>query len=245
MNEERGKIMGINCLEEVLKAYPRRIIKVMVALQKNRDRRKEALISKIKEAKLPIQEISFDHLTALIGSDSHQGFVAEVKRYFLDLPSFLEESQKREKMLVLLLDSIFDPHNVGAILRAAECFGVDAVIFSKNRGSDITSVVSKVSSGASELVNLIKVSNLAESVRRFKEEGFSTIIADGSHEATPIFNFNFPEKTVLILGSEGEGVQPLLRKLADLFVKIPQKGKIDSLNVSQAASIFLYKYASQ
>jgi 23S rRNA (guanosine2251-2'-O)-methyltransferase len=242
MNEERGKIMGINCLEEVLKTSPRRIVKAYVARQKQRDSRKERLIALLKENKIEIQEKEFDSLTSLVGSDSHQGFIAEVKRYFFEIESFLEKQIEKDRSLILVLDSIFDPHNVGAILRAGECFGVDGVLFSKNRGCDITAVVSKVSSGASELLSLVKVSNLAESVKKFQKEDFSVIVAEGEKESSSLTSFSFPSKSLLILGSEGEGVQPLLKKMANFSLKIPLMGQIDSLNVSQAAAIFLYHW---
>ena len=138
-----------------------------------------------------------------------------------------------------MLDSIMDPHNFGAILRAAECFGVDAVLWSKNRGCDITPVVAKVSVGASELLPLVPVSNLAQALERLKDAGVWSIAADVSPEAQPIDQFEFPTKSLILLGSEGEGLQPLLLREAEFKITIPLHGKIDSLNVSQAAAVML------
>ena len=147
-----------------------------------------------------------------------------------------------DSSLILILDSIFDPQNFGSILRASECMGADAVIYSKNRGSSLTPSAAKASSGASELIPLIEVSNLAETVRKLKKNDYSVITAEIKKEAKDIRHFSFPKKTALIMGSEGKGVQPLLSKMADCSVYIPMFGKIDSLNVMQAAVVFLAKY---
>ena len=141
-----------------------------------------------------------------------------------------------------MLDSIFDPQNFGSLLRSAECFGVDGVIWSKNRGCELTPVVSKASVGASELLPLLCVSNLAETMRKFKKNGFWIVTAEIGEEAKSLDSFDFPEKTLLIMGSEGKGVQKLLSKEADSKVYLPMYGQIDSLNVSQAASVLLYQW---
>lgn len=245
MSEERGYAMGINCLEELLRFAPKHIIKVYVARQNKREERKLNFLQALQSRGIVIKEVESDFLTSLAGSDSHQGFVAEVRRNFVDLKAFIAKSAEKTKSLVLVLDSIFDPQNLGAILRVGECFQVDGVLFSKNRGSDVTAVVSKASSGASELLPLIKVSNLAESVRAFKEEGFTAIVADLDQGAQELYSFTFPDKSLLILGSEGKGVQMLLKKMADVVVKIPLLGKIDSLNVAQTCAIFLYHFRNK
>ena len=128
---------------------------------------------------------------------------------------------------------------MGALIRVASCFSLTAVLFSKNRGSLITPVVTKASMGATELIDLIKVSNLAESIKSLKDNNFEIVVADMDENASNLFDFNFREKTALIVGSEGVGVRKLHKKLADHIVKIPMPGKIKTLNVSQAASIFL------
>jgi 23S rRNA (guanosine2251-2'-O)-methyltransferase len=234
--------MGKNTILEVLRKEPKRIKKVYTSENNAND----PLYQELSKKKIPIEHVNKQELFQLVNSTSHQSFIAELKnREFQDIHEFLQNSEEKSTCFVLMLDSIFDPHNFGAILRSAECFGIDGVIFSKNRGADLTPVVSKVSSGASELVPLLKVSNLAESMKLFQEEGFSVISADVGEGSLSIYEFDFPEKSLLILGSEGEGVQPLLKKKSDYIVKIPMHGLIDSLNVSQAASVFLYSYRSQ
>ncbi|MFN0065295.1 MAG: 23S rRNA (guanosine(2251)-2'-O)-methyltransferase RlmB [Chlamydiales bacterium] len=230
-------IMGKNCILEVLKIAPERIKQVYTSHKPGED----GLYEKLLQEKVPIRTLSKQELTQLVHSDSHQSYVAEVyERKQLDLKDFIANASDRS--MVIMLDSIFDPQNLGAILRAAECFGVDLVVFSKNRGSDITPVTTKTSAGASELVPILKVSNLAETMKAFQKGGYWSVACEGKEGSTSLYDFTFPEKTLLIFGSEGKGVQPLLSKNADFHLSIPMLGHIDSLNVSQAAAVFLNQW---
>ncbi|MDN3506699.1 MAG: 23S rRNA (guanosine(2251)-2'-O)-methyltransferase RlmB [Simkaniaceae bacterium] len=226
-------IMGRNCLKEVLQAAPERLIEVCTC-QKAGD----ALYDALSKAGIRLIDTPKKKLSHLVESDSHQNFVAKVKpRPLIEAKDFLQE--EREKSLVLMLDSIFDPQNLGAILRAAVCFGVDLVIYSKNRGADITPTATKTSAGATELIPISKVSNLAETQKAFQKGGYFAIGAEISDKAQSLYDFTFPEKTLLIMGSEGKGIQPLLSKKCDGHVYIPMHGPIDSLNVSQATAVLL------
>ncbi|MDN3504631.1 MAG: 23S rRNA (guanosine(2251)-2'-O)-methyltransferase RlmB [Rhabdochlamydiaceae bacterium] len=232
-------IMGKNCITEVLRCSPERIVKVYSSHKGS-----DELINQLKSAKISIDAVSKDKLSKMVESDSHQSFVAEIKeRHQPSVKDFLDNAP--DKSIVLMLDSIYDPHNLGAILRAAECFGADLVIYSKNRGADITPVVSKTSCGASELVPVVKVSNLADTMSMFQKSDFWSVAADVGKGAQSLDQFSFPEKTLLIMGSEGKGVQPLLLKKCDAKVYIPMKGKIDSLNVSQATAVLLNSFNRQ
>ncbi|MCP5504641.1 MAG: 23S rRNA (guanosine(2251)-2'-O)-methyltransferase RlmB [Chlamydiales bacterium] len=144
-----------------------------------------------------------------------------------------------EKSLVLMCDAIQDPQNFGSILRAAECFGVDAVIYSTNRNVALTPVVSKASVGASEIVPLIPVSNLVDTLKKFQDAGYFSVATEISDKAEALDSFVFPEQTLLMIGAEGPGIQPLLSKKSDFHLYIPMKGSIDSLNVSQATAVLL------
>lgn len=231
-------VMGIHAIHEILLHAPKRLVRVFAESGKEKGRKSE-ILDLCERNKIPVSFVPFHQLTHLAESESHQSFVAQIKpRDFLSLKDFLQE--EREKSLVLMLDQIFDPQNFGALLRSAECFGVDAVVFSKNRGSDITPVVVKTSCGASEILPLIRVSNLAEALSQFQEAGYeavATLLDKSSHR---LGSFPFADKTVLIMGSEGEGIQPLIRKKADRSVYIPMQGRIESLNVAQSAAVFLY-----
>jgi 23S rRNA (guanosine2251-2'-O)-methyltransferase len=229
-------IMGKNCISEVLKSTPERLVEVYTSHKSSQD----SLYTLLIENNIPVRERSKKELERLVESESHQSYVAAVKEIHQpDLKSFLKKSSDLDSSLVVMLDSIFDPHNLGAIFRAAECFGVDLIVFSKNRGTDVTPVATKTSVGATELVPFSKVSNLAESLKLFKDAGYWVVGAEGTEGAESIYDFQFPEKTLLILGSEGKGIQQILSKKSDFHVKIPMAGHIDSVNVSQAAAIFL------
>lgn len=226
--------MGKNCVQMVLDQEPERIITLFTA-KKDQDQ----LLNQAEKEGVLIKKIGKNQLNDLVQSESHQSYAAQVKsRSQPNLKEFLQEDHN----LVLMLDAINDPQNLGALLRAAECFGVEAVIWSKNRGCSLTPVVTKASVGASETVPLLIVSNLADTVKRFQKEGFTAITAEIADDAHSLNVFTFPEKTLLIMGSEGKGVQPLISKLADEKVYIPMQGAVDSLNVSQATAVFLSHY---
>lgn len=230
-------IMGKNCIDEVLEVSPERFIQIYS--QKGGDS-KDPLLAKIGKLKIPLTFISKQELFSLVGSESHQGFVAAVhERGAPTLKELIKKLGSKKRSLFLMLDSINDPQNLGTLLRAAECFGVDAVIWSKNRGADVTPVVTKASVGASEIVTTIKVSNLSDTVRELKKENFFVVTAELKEESQDLYSFQFPEKVLLIVGSEGEGIRQLLSSLADAKVQIPMHGKINSLNVSQATSVIL------
>ncbi len=225
--------MGKNTIRELLRSSPERIIEVYAT-------KNDPLIQEIESAGIPVKLKSKQELSSLVQTESHQNLIASVKeRPQHNLKDFFGKS------LVVMLDSIYDPQNMGTIMRAAECFGADLLVYSQNRGSDITPVVTKASSGASELLPIIKVANLAEIAKKFQKNDFWVVTAEAGQEAQSLHDFEFPDKTLLILGSEGKGVQKLLSKNADFHVYIPMLGKIDSLNVSQATAVLLSKYREQ
>lgn len=236
MKRRQLLIMGRNCIFEVVRKTPERLMEVYTSQKSKSD----ALYATLVKHHIPLKEMPKHELARLVESDSHQGYVAAVKeREEVDLREFLTRAEKREKSVVLMLDSIYDPQNLGAIIRAAECFGVNLVVFSKNRGADITPVATKTSAGATELVPILKVSNLVETLKAFQKEDFRAVAAEGKEHAQSLNTFEFPSKMVLILGSEGKGIQPLLSKTSDFYLSIPMRGQIDSLNVSQAAAVIL------
>ncbi|MCO6431256.1 MAG: 23S rRNA (guanosine(2251)-2'-O)-methyltransferase RlmB [Deltaproteobacteria bacterium] len=234
-------VVGRNAVREVLRHDPGRILELYVA-PGNQERwlAKSELQRSIHQS--AIHEVSKHEISKYSGTDSHQGVMAVVKER-ARLP--LKDLLKKELDLVLVLDAINDPQNLGALLRAAECFAVDAVVLSPNRGCGITPIAAKSSVGASELLEIVEVSNLADAVRKLKEAGYWVIAADSGPSSQPLNEFEAPERCVLMLGSEGEGLQPLLKKEADMAVRIEMEGVIDSLNVSQACAIFLHELRRQ
>lgn len=234
-------LMGRNAAREVLQHASDRV----VAVWGTRDALEE-LRPQLQGASLSAEQATGEDLALWVHSDSHQGVVVQLKECSMDsIDSLVARCESKSHATVLLLDSIYDPQNFGTLLRAAECFGVDGVVWSKNRGSGVTPVVRKASVGASELVPMIGVQNLADTVQKLQQAAFWVVALDGGEESVEIGQFTFPEKSVLIAGSEGRGVQPLLLKRSDFRVRIPLRGKIDSLNVSQATTVALYALQQQ
>lgn len=235
-------LIGRNSLREVLKHSPERLIKVLIS--KADSQQLDDLVAQISPQ--IISRVDRFALDELAGSDSHQGVLAVLKpRANVDVKSWMQQLDNQETSLLLLLDGVQDPHNLGAILRAAECFGVDAVIWSKNRGPTITPAVTKVSAGASELVQTIEVSNLVDIVGKLKDRNFWVVALENDASAKDLQAFEFPKKCALVMGSEGAGVSHLLKKQADFLLKIPLHGQINSLNVSQATTVVLYEFRRQ
>lgn len=235
-------IMGRNTVMETVRHQPGRVERILSSAREGLSE----LSSIAAEHGLLVEDATAEELTALTGSSSHQSCAAIVReRPRRELREFLSSMQQKERCAVIALDSLQDPHNLGAILRAGECFGIDAVVWSRNRGVDITPVVSKVSVGASELVESVLVSNLNEALRRLKDAGFWIVAAEASPEADSIEEFEFPDKVAFVFGAEGEGIHRLVLENCDFHVAIPMRGKIDSLNVSQAVAVFLYAWGQQ
>ncbi len=243
--------MGRNCVAELLRRAPGRLREVFLSESREDSRsvgsgRRGVLLEEIKRLAIPVREVTRRELDAMVQSDSHQGVVARVSpRSILDFEELVRLVRESVSVRVLALDGVLDPQNLGAILRAAECFGVTAVLWSKNRGAPLGPVVSKVSVGGSELVRLCPVSNLHRALEALKEAGAWSVGAMVASDASPLDRFEFPEKCVMVMGSEGEGVQHLIEKTLDFRLYIPMCGQIDSLNVSQATAVMLCALANQ
>lgn len=239
-------VIGRHAVQELLRVQSERIehVYVVEGVEQASQRAKQ-LVSDLEQARVLVEMVPREELDRLCGTDSHQSFAAVVQaREQQSLSTFIDAFPADGRCLFVMLDSVFDPHNLGAVLRASECFGAHGVLYSRNRGAGLTAVVSKASAGASEIVPIIPVGNLVQTARELKEKGF-WIVGAAVTEAKSLDDFEFPERTVLVLGSEGEGIQPLLQKQCDFIVEIPMVGQIDSLNVSQAAAVLLYAWRSR
>lgn len=166
----------------------------------------------------------------------HQGIAAFVST----LPEFyVEDLPDKDKSIVVLLDQVTDPHNVGAILRSAAAFDADAVLITERNAPEATGVLAKSASGSLELVPLITVSNLARTMKELKDRGYWCVGMDGSADKT-LKEADLPQKVVLVMGSEGYGLRRLTAENCDFIVKLPISKRVESLNVSNAAAIALY-----
>ena len=244
-------IMGRSCLEEMLRHRPDRVLHVFLSEAREGARpsdgsRRNSLRAELNRLAISVSEVERRELDLMVSSDSHQGVVAQVsQREFLRFEDLLEMARSMPFIKILALDGVLDPHNLGAILRAAECFGVDAVLWSKNRAAPLGPVVSKVSVGASELVPLCPVSNLHRALESLKEVGVWIVGALVSADATPLDTFEFPERCAVVMGAERDGIQHLIGKSLDFQVYIAMMGEVSSLNVSQASAVMLHAMAKQ
>jgi 23S rRNA (guanosine2251-2'-O)-methyltransferase len=171
----------------------------------------------------------------------HQGVMVQATAAeFLELEDFLKKQPRDKACLIIALDEIQDPQNMGAILRSAGFFGVSAAIVPRWRSAPVGETAARASSGAIEHVPLVRVQNLVESMQQLREEGFQILGADAGGKA--LWDHPKNPRTVLILGSEGKGLRRLVRERCDQLVAIPRRSPVDSLNVAAAAAIFLYEF---
>ena len=169
-----------------------------------------------------------------------QGIAAEIKD--MEPKNFDKVLDKiLENGPVVILDRIFDPHNYGAIVRAANCFGIKTVVVGFSKQSPITAAVCKASSGTIFHTLITGAVNTATALKTLKDKGYKAYAADVDGK-TELRDAKFDEKSVIIMGSEGKGIRPALLELADVHVKIPMSGDIDSLNVSQSAAVIMYEF---
>ncbi len=172
---------------------------------------------------------------------SHQGVVASMAPVsYADADDLMAPYPGGEPTLVVVLDGITDPQNLGAILRTAEAVGAAGVFIPRHRSASLTSVVAKHSAGASQFIPVARVPNIVRAIESLKENDIQTIGMTGDAEKT-IYDIDFTAPTAIVIGSEGTGIRPLVRKKCDLSARIPMRGKISSLNASAAAAVVLYE----
>lgn len=237
-------IFGKNSVVEALKSG-RSVNKIFLQADNKNDFTKK-IYAQAKENKIVVDFVNRAKLDKLCGGKNHQGvvaFVAPVEYSTLeDILNFAKE--KNQPPFLILLDEIEDPHNFGAILRTADAVGVHGVIIPKRRSVSINSTVARTSAGAVEYVKVAQVTNVAETLKKLRELDLKIVGSDMSAEK----NFNDADLTggiVLVIGSEGKGMRRLTKENCDLLVKIPMRGKINSLNASVAAAVLMYEIFNQ
>ena len=242
-DENECIISGRNAVKELLSGG-RDIEKIFVQ-SGEREGSINLLIGMAAERKIQIREADKRKLDELSGGARHQGIVAiAAERNYYSVDDILAYAEERgEKPLILMLDGITDPHNLGAIIRSAECCGAHGVIIPKRRSVGLTTVVAKSSAGALEHVRVAKVTNLAQTVDELKERGLWFYLADMN--GSPYYETELTSPTVIVMGSEGFGASRLIKEKCDFTVSIPLYGRVDSMNVSCAASVILAEVARQ
>jgi 23S rRNA (guanosine2251-2'-O)-methyltransferase len=238
---------GIHAVRVLLVRAPQRVRQVWLSTSRETVTRLQELRLLAGKAGVSIAEADDAQLERLAGGERHQGVAAELVPRADDPETLLEEALESfagAAPLLLVLDGVTDPHNLGACLRSADAAGVAAVIVPRDRAVGLTPVVRKVAAGAAETVPLVQVVNLARTLRELKERGVWLV---GTTDEAPrtLYDVDLRGPTALVLGAEGEGMRRLTREACDELVSIPMAGAVESLNVSVATGVALYEAVRQ
>ncbi len=238
-------IYGIHVIRSFLKTSPERILEVKM-LENKDDKRIQEIKSLARDNGITVQTLSKKQIATFSEDGTHQGVLAKIRAKSLldesDLKALIEKS--KTPVLLLILDQVQDPHNLGACLRTADAAGVNAVIIPKARSVNITPVVRKAASGAAETVACIEVSNLARCLEELKQLGI-WILGASSEASQSLYKSDLTVPIALVLGAEGKGLRHLTAESCDILIKIPMQGTVESLNVSVAAGVCLYEAIRQ
>ncbi|TSE27288.1 23S rRNA (guanosine-2'-O-)-methyltransferase RlmB [Tepidimonas sediminis] len=245
-------LYGFHAVGVRLKTAPDSIVELYVDPTR-RDARMRQFLARAQEAGVRVIEADGARLAGLAGGGHHQGVVARVRaleqaRTLDDLLDQLEGRSETERRadppLLLVLDGVTDPHNLGACLRVADGAGAHAVIAPKDRACGLNATVAKVASGAAETVPYLMVTNLARTLQRLKERGLWVV---GTSDDAPrtIYQHDWRGPLAVVMGAEGQGMRPLVRRTCDELLAIPMRGAVESLNVSVASAVCLYEALRQ
>ena len=244
VEEIEGQLEGRNALQEALRSG-RTIDKVFIASGET-DRGLQRLAAEAKEAGAVVVPVDRRKLDAMSTTHAHQGVITLAAAHeYCTIDDILEEAASRgENALIVICDELTDPHNLGAILRSAECAGAHGVIIPKRRSVGLTATVAKASAGAVEYMKVARVTNINNAIAELKEKGV-WIFGTAAEGSIPMYQADLTGPAGIVIGNEGDGMSPLVRKNCDVTVSIPMRGRISSLNASAAASILLYEAVRQ
>jgi 23S rRNA (guanosine2251-2'-O)-methyltransferase len=230
-------IVGRNPVLEAIRAK-REIHKILIAEGSQKGAMQE-IFTKARDEKIIVQIVPRIKLDQM--HEHHQGVLALIAAHdYVELDDILDQLNGKANPLIVVLDEIEDPHNLGSILRSSNAVGVDVVIIPNRHAVGLTVTVAKSSAGAIEYVPVARVTNLVQTIQKLKEKGFWVIGADGSGKMNyDAMQVDMP--LVLVIGSEGSGISPLLLKQCDFVVSLPMRGQVSSLNAGVAAGILLYE----
>jgi 23S rRNA (guanosine2251-2'-O)-methyltransferase len=241
-------IYGLHAVRAMLQKHPQRVTVLRMA-ERREDPRAREIEESARRQQIPVQRVDPQVLRQKLGDVAHQGVAAEIT----PLPPWTEDdllaavqaaAEERRAPLILALDGVQDPHNLGACLRTADACGALAVMVPRDRAAQVTPVVRKVAVGAAETVPVVTVTNLVRALKLLKEAGLWVIGADaeGTKRADEV---DLTGGVVLVLGAEGTGLRHLTRQTCDGTARLPQLGAVESLNVSVAAGMLLYEAVRQ
>lgn len=241
--QENQLIIGRNAVLEALKSD--RTIDTLLVAKGEHGGSVGRIIAACRDKSAVIKEVDKRKLDFLCGGGNHQGVAAYAASHeYAELEDiFSLAKEKEEEPFIIICDELEDPHNLGAIIRTAECAGAHGIIIPKRRSVSLTWAVSKASAGALEYMPVVRVTNLAATLDELKERGVWIYSAD--MDGKPYFQTDFSGAVGLVIGSEGNGVGKLIREKSDFIVSLPLKGRINSLNASVAAGILMYEVARQ
>lgn len=235
-------IYGIHAVEAALRKQSENVLQVFIQQGRN-DNRIKKILDIAKNSGVSLQTISNDKLKEKCPKARHQGVVAEIRSGRSSTVT-LDDILEKETVLLLILDEVQDPHNIGACLRTADAIGVDAVVVSKNRSPSLTAVIRNVASGAAETVPYIMVSNIARALDKIKDSNVWVVGTSGDADQT-IYETRVNNRLALVMGSEGKGMRRLTREACDELISIPMQGTVESLNISVATAVCLYEIRRQ
>ncbi len=245
MSQTNHYVYGIHAVTALL-ANPRRATKKIYITSPVNNKKLQVLLELVQSLNLPLEQLSSQKMNEQFADFVHQGVVAAA-----DKPASYEESDlaqllesKNKPLLILILDGITDPHNLGACLRTADATAVDFVVIPKDKTASITPVVSKVACGAAESVPLIRVTNLVRTMEMIKQAGVWIYGAAGE-EPTSLYQLDCTSSIAIVLGAEGSGLRRLTREHCDGLFALPMLGTVESLNVSVATGVSLYEVIRQ
>ena len=242
-NQRNDIIAGRNPVMEAIRSG--RSIESILVAKGERSGSVVAIIAKAKQKNIPVKDVDSKKLDFLAKGVNHQGIVAQcaVKEYSTLEEIFALAEERGESPFIIVLDKIEDPHNLGAIIRTAECAGAHGVIIPERRSAGLSYTVEKTSAGALEYMPVVRVKNISAVLQKLKDKGIWVYGADmdGEHYK----KVNFDGAVALVIGNEGKGISPLVAKDCDVVVSLPMKGKINSLNASVAAGILMYEIADK
>lgn len=238
------KIYGVHAVEALLRHHPKRVKQVWLA-ESRQDPRIQALLALAAESRVSVGNCERREMDAWV-EGVHQGVVAEVSPSQVWGEAMLEELLDRSEgvPLLLVLDGVTDPHNLGACLRTADAAGALAVIVPKDKSATLNATVRKVACGAAEVIPLVAVTNLARTLEKLQQRGFWLVGTAGEAEQE-LYQQDMTGPTVLVMGAEGKGMRRLTREHCDYLVRLPMAGSVSSLNVSVAAGVCLFEAVRQ
>ncbi|MDD2540734.1 MAG: 23S rRNA (guanosine(2251)-2'-O)-methyltransferase RlmB [Desulfuromonadaceae bacterium] len=235
-------IFGVNPVRESLQGA-RGAFNLYIQINAT-DHRVEKIIKLAEERGVSVHRRDKGDLTRMCASSHHQGIALEVEPFmYADFDDLLTTiNQSGSTGFILVLDALQDPHNLGALIRSAACAGVNGVIIPKDRACGVTAAAEKTSAGAVETVPVAMVTNIAQTLETLKKLGYWVYGLDGSAKQS-LYDTDFSGNIALVVGGEGEGIRPLVRKQCDIVMSIPQYGGVSSLNASVAGGIALFEIA--